>query len=221
MTTENFRFYTKVRTALNIQARIIHDELYSVYGDQAPSLRTMERWSKLFREGREEIEDEARHGRSITETTSENIKRIRLLIDDDSCVTIEELQEKVTARYILKDLTDFQRAERVRICKENLSKFQQGSWRLCDIITGDESWFYHKQIGRKSSNADNNETPHIHEPNMDDVFIQQFKAQVIKRVRSELVTPGVIHSEELAKANMPPSAMANLPIAQSMRKSMV
>ncbi|CAF0865126.1 unnamed protein product [Rotaria sordida] len=67
----------------------------------------------------------------------------------------------------------------------------------------------------------NNETPHIHEPNMDDVFIQQFKAQVIKRVRSELVTPGVIHSEELAKANMSPSAMANLPIAQSMRKSML
>ncbi|CAF4025131.1 unnamed protein product, partial [Rotaria sordida] len=222
------------------------------YGDQAPSFRTVERWSKLFREGREEIEDEARPGRHITETTSENIKQIRLLIDDDPYLTIEELQEqtdlgygtihriitshlnlrKVIARYLPKDLTDFQRAERVRIRKENLSKFQQGAWRLCDIITGDESWFYHKQIGRKSSNAEwvrrgdlppivvrqsnNNETPHIHEPNMDDVFIQQFKAQVIKCVRSELVTPGVIHSEKLAKANMPPSAMANLPIAQSM-----
>lgn len=65
-----------------------------------------------------------------------------------------------------------------------------------------------------------NDTAHIHEPNMDDVLIQQFKAQVIKRVRSELVTPGMIHSEELAKANLPPSAMANLPTAQSMRKSL-
>ncbi|CAF1392730.1 unnamed protein product [Rotaria sordida] len=173
MSTENFRFYIKVRTALNIQARIIHNELYSVYGDQAPSLTTVERWSKLFREGREEIEDESRPGRPITETTSENIEEIRLLINDDPYLTIEELQEqtdlsygtvhriitdhlnlrKVTARYIPKDLTDFQRAERVRICKENLAKFQQGTWRLCDIITGDESWFYHKQIGRKSSNA--------------------------------------------------------------------
>ncbi|CAF4211367.1 unnamed protein product, partial [Rotaria sordida] len=173
MSTENFRFYIKVRTALNIQARIIHDELYSVYGDQAPSLTTVKRWSKLFREGREEIEDESRPGRPITETTSENIEEIRLLINDDPYLTIEELQEqtdlsygtvhriitdhlnlrKVTARYIPKDLTDFQRAERVRICKENLAKFQQGTWRLCDIITGDESWFYHKQIGRKSSNA--------------------------------------------------------------------
>ena len=133
MSAENFRFYIKVRTALNIQARIIHDELNSVYGDQAPSLRTVERWSKLFRDGREEIEDEARSGRPITETTFENIERIRLLIDDDSYLTIEELEyetglsrgtihriiaehlnlRKITARYVPKDLTDFQRAKRV------------------------------------------------------------------------------------------------------------
>ncbi|CAF4212789.1 unnamed protein product, partial [Rotaria magnacalcarata] len=148
MSTENFRFYIKVRTVLNIQAKIIHDELYSVY-------------------------DEARLGRPITETTPENIEQIRLLINGDPYLTIEEVQEqtdlsygtihriitshlnlrKITARYIPKDLTDFQRAERVQICEENLAKFQQASWRLCDIITGDESWFYHKQIGRKSSHA--------------------------------------------------------------------
>ncbi|CAF1689141.1 unnamed protein product, partial [Adineta ricciae] len=92
MSAENFRFYIKVRTALNIQARIIHDELNLVYGDQAPSLRTVERWSKLFRDGREEIEDEARSGRPITETTFENIERIRFLIDDDPYLTIEELE---------------------------------------------------------------------------------------------------------------------------------
>jgi transposase len=102
MSTENFRFYIKVRTALNIQARIIYDELYSVYGDQAPSLRTVERWSKLFREGREELEDEARSGRSITETTSENIEQIRLLINDDPYLTIEELQEQTDLSYVLK-----------------------------------------------------------------------------------------------------------------------
>ena len=48
MTTENLRFYIKVLTALHIQARIIHDELYGVYGDEAPSLRTVERWSMLL-----------------------------------------------------------------------------------------------------------------------------------------------------------------------------
>ena len=173
MNKESFRFYIKVRTALNISAGAIYDELYSVCGDQAPSYATVKRWAKWFREGGEEIEDEARPGRPVTETTFENIEQVRLLIDDDPHITIEEVQEqtglshgtvqriitdplnlkKATARYIPKDLTDFQQAERVRICKQNLAKFQEGTWRLCDIITGDESWFYHTQIGRKSSNA--------------------------------------------------------------------
>lgn len=58
MTTDNFRFYIKVRTALGIPVRIIHDELNSVYGNDVPGLSTVEQWSKLFRDGREDIEDE-------------------------------------------------------------------------------------------------------------------------------------------------------------------
>ena len=50
--------YIKVRTALHIQPTIIHDELCTVFGDEAPSFRTVARWSQWFREGREEIEDE-------------------------------------------------------------------------------------------------------------------------------------------------------------------
>ena len=143
MSKENFRFYIKVRTALNISAGAIYDELYSFCGDQAPSYAIAKRWAKWFREGREEVEDEARPGRPVTETTSENIEQVRLIIDDDPHITIEEMQEqtglshgtvqriitdhlnlkKVTARYIPKNLTDFQRAERVRICKQNLAKF--------------------------------------------------------------------------------------------------
>ncbi|CAF5016228.1 unnamed protein product, partial [Rotaria sp. Silwood1] len=78
------------RTALNIPARVIHNELYSVHDDQAPSFRIIKRWNKLFREGREEVEDEARSGRPITETTYENIEQVRLPIDDDRYMTIEE-----------------------------------------------------------------------------------------------------------------------------------
>ncbi|CAF4307448.1 unnamed protein product [Rotaria sordida] len=147
MNKKKFLFYIKVRTALNISAGAIYDELYSVCGDQAPSYTTVKRWAKWFREGGEEIEDEARPGRPVTETTFENIEQVHLLIDDDPHITIEEVQEqtglshdtvrriitdhlnlkKTTARYIPKDLTDFQRAERVRICKQNLAKFQEES----------------------------------------------------------------------------------------------
>ena len=172
MSKENFRFYMKMRTALNIPPGVIYDELYSVYSEQAPSYAAVERWAKSFNEGRQEIEDEARSGRPVIETISDNIEEVRLLIDDDPHITIEEVQEqtglshgtvqriitdhlnlrKITARYIPKDLTDFRRA-RVRICQQNLAKFQEGSWRLCDIITNGESWFNHTQLGRKSSNA--------------------------------------------------------------------
>ena len=133
MTTETFRFYMKVRPVLNIPARIIHDELRSVFGDEASGLSTIERCSKLFRDSREDIEDKARPSRPVTETTTENIEEVRFLIDDDPYITIEVIQEqtdlsygtvqriisdhlklrKITVRYIPKDLTDLQRAERV------------------------------------------------------------------------------------------------------------
>ncbi|CAF1493651.1 unnamed protein product [Didymodactylos carnosus] len=114
-----------MRTALNIQPRVIYEELYAVHGDQVPCLRTVETWCKRFREGRDDLEDEARPGRPITETTTENIEQVRLVIDDDPRVSIEEIQEqtalsygttqrilvdhlqltKVTARYLPKRLT--------------------------------------------------------------------------------------------------------------------
>ena len=92
MEKENFRFYIKVRTALNIRPTIIHDELRTVFGDEAPSFRSVARWSQWFREGREEIEDETRPGRPITETTSENIEQVQSIINDDPYITIDELE---------------------------------------------------------------------------------------------------------------------------------
>lgn len=49
-------------------------------------------------------------------------------------------------------VAEWAKQERVRICRENLAKFRDGSWRLCDIVTGDETWIYHRQIGRKATN---------------------------------------------------------------------
>ncbi|CAF4347709.1 unnamed protein product, partial [Rotaria sp. Silwood2] len=173
MDKEHFCFYIKVRTALHIQLTVIHKELHTVFGDQAPLLRTVQRWPKSFREGREEVEDEEKSERPVTETTPENVDWIRDLINDDPYLTVDEIEEqtglshgtvqriisdhlqlrKTTTRYVPKHLTNSQKAERVRICQENLSKFEQGVWRLSDVVTRDESWFYHKQIGRKSSKA--------------------------------------------------------------------
>ncbi|CAF4941683.1 unnamed protein product, partial [Rotaria socialis] len=60
--------------------------------------------------------------------------------------------KKVTSRWIPHQLNDEQKQERLRLCRENLAKFRDGSWRLCDIITGDETWIYHRQIHHKLTN---------------------------------------------------------------------
>ena len=44
--------------------------------------------------------------------------------------------KKVTSRWISHQLAHEQR---VKLCHENLVKFQNDFWRLCDIITGDET----------------------------------------------------------------------------------
>jgi hypothetical protein len=43
MDKEYFRFYIEVRTALHIEPIIIHNELYTVFGDEALPLRTVQR----------------------------------------------------------------------------------------------------------------------------------------------------------------------------------
>ncbi|CAF4570854.1 unnamed protein product, partial [Rotaria magnacalcarata] len=55
--------------------------------------------SKLFRDGRKEIEDKARPGRPITETTTENIEQVRLLINYDPYITLESIQIRADASY--------------------------------------------------------------------------------------------------------------------------
>ena len=120
-----------MRTRLSVSARVIDDELSYVYGDEARGLSTVEPWSKLFRTGQQEIEEKARPGRPVTETTAENIEEVRLLIDDDRRITREDIQEQtdlsygtvqriivdhlkfrqIIARYVPKDLTGLRRAE--------------------------------------------------------------------------------------------------------------
>jgi transposase len=99
MDKENFRFYIKVRTALNIEAKTAHDELHTVFDDNAPSYRTVARWMQWFREGREEVEDEERSGRTVTESTAEIIQEIHDIASDDPHITIEELQEHTDLSY--------------------------------------------------------------------------------------------------------------------------
>jgi histone-lysine N-methyltransferase SETMAR len=168
-----YRFYIRTRTLLGIDATTIHEELTTAYGDHAISYTTVQRWNKFFCEGNMELEDKPRQGRPVSRAIEENIELVRKLIEEDPHSTYEDIEEetqlshgtvhsiihkhlhkqKISSRWVPHQLTAEQKRLRVQICQENLKKFQQGSWRLCDILTGDESWIYYRQIGRKASNA--------------------------------------------------------------------
>jgi len=168
-----FRAYIKTRALLGITAVDITNELKLVHGDLAPEYRTVAKWAALFKAGREDLADDPRSGRPITTCTRSNIELVRLAIEGNPHATYDEIEEetsisrasvfeiihgslkmrKLVSRWIPHELTAKNRKERVDACRENLDKFKDGKWRLCDVITGDESWFYLRQIGHKSSNS--------------------------------------------------------------------
>ena len=172
MKSENIRFYIKIRTKLGKNVAEIHNELKSAIPLSAPAIATVRRWYNLAKAGQERVEDIKRSGRKITETTDANAKRISDIIEEDPYCTFEDLVEetklsktsitrivhdklklrKLASRWVPHELTKENKEKRVQICQENLAKFRDGRWRLCDVITGDESWFYHRQIGRKQTN---------------------------------------------------------------------
>ena len=59
-------------------------------------------------------------------------------------------EKKVRSRWVIHQLTHKQR---IKLCRENLVTFQNGSCRLYDIITGDKTRIYHRQIHYKSKNT--------------------------------------------------------------------
>jgi len=50
--------YIKVRTLLGTPATEIHEDLTTVFGAQSISYSTVQKWSKFFRDGNIEIEDQ-------------------------------------------------------------------------------------------------------------------------------------------------------------------
>jgi histone-lysine N-methyltransferase SETMAR len=168
------RSYIKTRFLLGLNATQIHEELTVAYGPDTVSYSTVANWVQRFSSGRESLEDDPRIGRPITVVTQQNIAAVKCLVEDDPHISIDYIVDvldishgsvdtilkqhlklkKISSRWVPHKLTQQQRQKRVDICIENLQKFENGTWRLCDIVTGDESWFYHRKIkSREASKA--------------------------------------------------------------------
>ena len=135
-----------------------------VWGNQAPSDRTVLNCFHEYERGKLDVSDLSRSGRTRTALTDEMIDAVGLMIDDDPHVTYQQIEfsfginspaiysilhdhlklRKVCARWVKHSLTNEQKRLRIEFCCESLKRFEQGRSRhVFDIVTGDELWFHH------------------------------------------------------------------------------
>jgi len=73
----------------------IQRTLKSLYGDEAPSPRTVLRWVNKFQSGESSVKDKSIPGRPITKATERNSQRVEALLKKDNRLTINEIRSKV------------------------------------------------------------------------------------------------------------------------------
>ncbi|XP_045149088.1 protein GVQW3 isoform X2 [Echinops telfairi] len=102
------RISIKFCVKLHKSASETHHLLKEAYGDGAMSRARVFDWHKRFKEGREDVRDDARSGRPVTHRTRENIRKVKELACSNRQLTVrmmaEELNlDKETVRLILKE----------------------------------------------------------------------------------------------------------------------
>ncbi|CAF3040859.1 unnamed protein product [Rotaria sp. Silwood2] len=69
----------------------IYEQLATALGPKVPSYPTVTEWAKRFREGREDVNDDPRSGRPVSELTDQNIKLVREVITNDPHSTYDDI----------------------------------------------------------------------------------------------------------------------------------
>ena len=67
--------------------------LKMAYGECTVSQKSVYKWYKLLKEGREEVNDDARFGRPSTSTTNENTEAVKKIVMEIRRITIREVVE--------------------------------------------------------------------------------------------------------------------------------
>lgn len=140
------------------------------YLDNSLSRCRVFEWHKKFKDGCESVEDEPRPGRPQTARNDTKIAEINDLIQNDRRIGIKRISDnvnlsygttqkiihedleyrKIAARWIPKVMTDEQKANRVTICQQWKRQLQRNPQFLNNVVTCDESWFYHYDPELKS-----------------------------------------------------------------------
>ncbi|XP_063387179.1 histone-lysine N-methyltransferase SETMAR-like [Cydia fagiglandana] len=132
-----------------------------IYGASGPSYATVKKWSRLFKLGRESIEDDPRSGRPISVVTEENVAKVKKLVLEDRRIKVWQIAEvlgiskervgeilhehlhmsKVSARWVPKMLTASDKERRVETSQAFLDLCEDNIDEVCSrIVTVDETW---------------------------------------------------------------------------------
>lgn len=139
----------------------IYARMSKVFGDSCPSEFIIKFWSKQFKHDRESLEDDPRSGRPISAVTADNIEKVKELILADRRIKQWEIardvgiskervheiihvhleMSKVSARWVPRMLTPFDKQRRVESCQTFLDMVKGNEEEIISrVVTGDETW---------------------------------------------------------------------------------
>ena len=139
-----------------------HRMLQEACGDNAMSQSKTFLWYRRFKDGQTSVDDDEHSGRPSTNTTLENIAKVREAILADRRQTIHDVCEiarlsygtvqhiladnlnmrHISARFVPRLLSDDQKALRISVCRELKQQARDNPNFISNNITGDETWVY-------------------------------------------------------------------------------
>ena len=101
------RAYIKMRYGLGFTAKPIFDDIWSVYGHDAVSYRTVNRWIAKFKLGQQHVDDDPKTGRKRSVVVPRTVEIVKKLLNQDARYTCRDIAKIVgistgSAYFILK-----------------------------------------------------------------------------------------------------------------------
>ncbi|XP_076223908.1 protein GVQW3-like [Nomia melanderi] len=90
------RAVIKFLTIEGLTPNQIKERMDNVYSDSASSYSLIKNWSKLFRWGRESIEDDPRSSRPVNEAIPENVKLVEEIVLSNRRLKTKEIAKRAT-----------------------------------------------------------------------------------------------------------------------------
>ncbi|GFY37317.1 histone-lysine N-methyltransferase SETMAR [Trichonephila inaurata madagascariensis] len=131
---EEVRVVIRYEWASGVTGTEIHNHLVEVYGPGVMSKQMVQRWCRTFSDGRQQVEDIPRAGRTRTATTDANVGKVDDMIRANRRITIDEVAEELGISHergqnIIHDILRYRKVARSwNIVKPHipLIKFRKG-----------------------------------------------------------------------------------------------